>query len=128
VAVVPVQETEAWLLLDESAIRRVAGKPSGRNDLNLPRPANVETVARPKERLKGALLAAAEVTGRRRKRFEADFASQRRLLLQRLPVGGPLSQVPAWVAMKAALKKAIARLNAARELSSAETDQCAEQQ
>jgi hypothetical protein len=33
VAVVPVQETEAWLLLDEGAIRSVAGHPRGRISL-----------------------------------------------------------------------------------------------
>lgn len=38
VAVVPIQETEAWLLLDEKAIREVAGKPRGRVRLNLPTP------------------------------------------------------------------------------------------
>ena len=30
VLVIPVPMTEAWLLLDESAIRRAAGKPAGR--------------------------------------------------------------------------------------------------
>ena len=37
VPVVPVRMTEAWLLLDERAIRDVAGKPSGRTDLGLPK-------------------------------------------------------------------------------------------
>lgn len=32
VPVIPVQELEAWLLLDEDAIREVVGKPSGRTD------------------------------------------------------------------------------------------------
>jgi hypothetical protein len=33
VPVVPVRMTEAWLLLDEEAIRKVAGNPRGRNQL-----------------------------------------------------------------------------------------------
>ena len=115
VPVVPVQETEAWLLLDEKAIRKVAGRPSGRNHLCLPRPANVENVANPKERLKNALLAAAELTGRRHRRFAADFPSQRRLLLHRLPVGGPLLRVPSWLRMKTAIEQAIERLRSRRE-------------
>ena len=35
-AVVPVRMTEAWLLLDEMAIRRAAGNPNGRMKLDLP--------------------------------------------------------------------------------------------
>ena len=30
VPAIPVRETEAWLLLDEAAVRRVAGNPKGR--------------------------------------------------------------------------------------------------
>jgi hypothetical protein len=116
VAVVPVQETEAWLLLDEGAIRAVAEKPNGRNVLNLPRPTNVESVAHPKERLREALTAVAQLSGRRHKRFAADFSSHRRLLLHRLPVGGPLLQVPSWVAMKAAIEEAIGRLASTEKL------------
>ena len=32
--IVPVRMTEAWLLLDESAIRRVAGRPHGDEPLD----------------------------------------------------------------------------------------------
>ena len=34
VGIVPVRMTEAWLLLDESAIRRVAGRPHGDEPLD----------------------------------------------------------------------------------------------
>jgi len=112
VAVVPVQETEAWLLLDEAAIRAVAGRPNGRKDLNLPHPHAVESVARPKERLQQALVEAAEMSGRRLDRFRARFSSHRNLLLLRLPVTGPLSQVPAWVRLRASIQEAVARLRA----------------
>lgn len=113
VPVVPVQETEAWLLLDEAAIRRIAGRPHGRGELNLPRPAAVEGVTRPKERLLQALVIAAEVTGRRREKFSRDFPRHRRLLLRWLPVGGVLEQVPAWVRLRDDLRRAIAALQAA---------------
>jgi len=42
VAVVPVQETEAWLLLDEAEIRRVAENPSGTISLDIPSARRVE--------------------------------------------------------------------------------------
>jgi hypothetical protein len=103
VALVPVQETEAWLLLDEAAIRQVAGNPRGRRDLRLPRPSEVENVSRPKERLQEALIIASETTGRRLENFKKDFARHRRLLLQRLPTSGALREVPAWQRLRAEL-------------------------
>lgn len=100
IAIVPIQETEAWLLLDEAAIRLVSGKPNGRNNLNLPTPHNVENVARPKERLQQALIQAAEVTGRRLRQLRRDFPTHRKLLLLRLTVDGPLIDVPSWRRMR----------------------------
>ena len=98
VGVIPVRMTEAWLLADEAAIRRVAGRPRGMEPLNLPATGKLEEVADPKRMLKDALLlAAGAIRGRRRKRFAADFGGLRRQLLETLPVGGPLEQVAAWV-------------------------------
>jgi hypothetical protein len=110
VALVPIQETEAWLLLDETAIRSVAGKPSGRVPLNLPRPSQIEGVARPKERLQEALLSASETTGRRRTKFRRDFPDHRRILLQRLPTGGALRELSSWVNFETDLANCIQRL------------------
>lgn len=62
--VVPVRMTEAWLLLDDAAIRRVAGNPAGRTTLDLPKVHEVERVPDPKQLLRECLLAAADVTGR----------------------------------------------------------------
>lgn len=36
IAVVPVRMTEAWLLLDQQAIRRTAGNPNGSTSLPIP--------------------------------------------------------------------------------------------
>lgn len=110
VAVVPVQETEAWLLLDESAIRIVAGKPRGRVPLNLPRAGQVESVPNPKERLQDALVNAAEVKGRKLAKLKRDFPDHRRILLQRLPIRGKLLEVPSWVRLEADLVATIQRL------------------
>ena len=118
VAVVPVRMTEAWILLDEEAIRRVAGNPRGRQPLDLPRPARIEddpnpkktledalVAARrwgwnPKKTLEDALVAAGGHQGHRRKKFRKKFAAHRRILLEQLPVGGALNEVPAWVRLK----------------------------
>jgi hypothetical protein len=96
VAVVPIQETEAWLLLDEDAIRRVARKPKGRMRLNLPSPKQVEKIANPKERLKEALAKASALKGRRLKSFGKKFSEHRQKLLLELDYSSPVSQVPAW--------------------------------
>ncbi|HEY0737123.1 MAG TPA: hypothetical protein VGD69_19560 [Herpetosiphonaceae bacterium] len=112
VAVVPVQETEAWLLLDEAAIRSVAGKPNGRANLNLPRPRLVENIADPKEYLRNAIVAASELKGRRLNDLRKNFSTHRQILLRRLPIDGPIRQVPSWVRMRDDIIEAVENLRA----------------
>lgn len=107
VAVVPVQETEAWLLLDEGEIRRVVGKPHGRNALVLPTAQTVENIARPKERLQQILVEAAQVKGRRLEQLRRDFPIHCRRLLLSLTLDGPVSRVPSWRRMRGDLRRAI---------------------
>jgi len=54
IPVIPVQETEAWLLLDEQAIRDVVACPKGKQPLNLPKPNAIEGTRNPKEILQKA--------------------------------------------------------------------------
>ena len=106
-AIVPIQETEAWLLLDEEAIRRVASRPKGRQPLELPSPKTVETLANPKEHLKQAIVTAGEVSGRRLEKLKRDFPSQRQNLLQSLSLNGRQSAIPSWQKMVQDIKAAI---------------------
>ncbi len=99
IPVIPVRMTEAWLLLDEQAIRRVSGNPSGRSDLALPKTLEVERFADPKAKLRECLLTAADVTGRRRERLDRRFDSNRRQLLERLEPEGPVMQLTSWQAL-----------------------------
>lgn len=94
--VVPIRMTEAWLLLDEDAIRRVAGRPNGTEPLGLPSPATVEQALDPKRVLRHALELASGASGRRLRRFKRDFGSHRRRLLEGLDHHGPVSQLSAW--------------------------------
>ncbi|WP_245633730.1 hypothetical protein [Amycolatopsis jejuensis] len=94
--IVPVRMTEAWLLLDEKEIRRVAGNPKGRASLGLPKRHEVERVADPKEVLRKALLDASAATGRRREREAKRFNSQRRQLLEGIDREGPLKELSSW--------------------------------
>ena len=52
VCVIPVKETEAWLLFDENAIRRAAGNPNGDELLELPKLKDIENLADPKQLLR----------------------------------------------------------------------------
>jgi len=100
IGVVPVQETEAWLLLDERAIRRVSGRPNGRVVLNLPTPNLVERLPSPKEKLLHAILLASETSGRRYKTLKRKLPALRANLLTELKLGGPLNSLSSWARLK----------------------------
>ncbi|OKI24763.1 DUF4276 family protein [Streptomyces sp. CB03911] len=94
--VVPVRMLEAWLLLDEQAIRQVAGNPNGRMDLQLPRPSTVERIPDPKQQLKETLALASGAKGRRLAELQKRFPRNRHRLFELLDQEGPVSQVPSW--------------------------------
>ncbi len=96
VKVVPVRMTEAWLLFDEAAIRRAADRPRGRAPLGLPAPQRVEQLPDPKGSLREALLAAAEVTGRRRKRFEQELGARVQRIAELIDDFAPLRRLSAF--------------------------------
>lgn len=112
VPVIPIQELEAWLLLDELAIRTVVGKPSGKQPLGLPKPKHVEQTSQPKELLVQACLLASATTGRRHREEKRKFPERRRVLLERLDIDGPVRELPAWQAMEQDIANAVASLTA----------------
>ncbi len=77
ICVVPVRMTEAWLLLDEAAIRRAADNPNGRIRLELPSLKEMETIPDPKAKLNEMLRIACELSGRRLNQFKRDEARRR---------------------------------------------------
>jgi hypothetical protein len=101
VKVVPVRMTEAWLLFDDQAIRRAADRPGGRAPLDLPTLARVEELAEPKERLLEALLVAAEVSGRKRRRFQQDAAARVQRVAELIDDFSPLRRLPAFARLDA---------------------------
>lgn len=112
VPVVPVQETEAWLLLDEEEIRRVADNPNGRSQLDLPRPRRVEGISDPKSLLAEILVKASELRGRRLERFKRSIPRRVRLLLERLDPQGRVRLLPAWQRLRSDVREAIRLLEA----------------
>lgn len=75
ICVVPVRMQEAWLLFDEAAIRRAAGNPHGREKLELPPLAKIETLPNPKQMLHELLALASGLSGRRLKTFSPRVAA-----------------------------------------------------
>lgn len=69
VCIVPIRMTEAWLLFDKDAIRFASGNPNGKVQLSLPPLSRLEHNPDPKRLLHELLIAASELSGRRRKSF-----------------------------------------------------------
>ena len=65
VCIVPVRMSEAWLLIDESAIRHAAGNPNGSVPFDLPSPHRLEQLPDPKRVLHEVMRRASGLRGRR---------------------------------------------------------------
>ncbi len=103
VAVIPVRMLEAWLLLDERAIRQAAGNPNGQVALHLPAVNRLERCPDPKDELRQALRTASELSGRRLKKFDARQAFWR--VVDFIEDFSPLRQLPAFVAFEDAVRQ-----------------------
>ncbi|MEU9887658.1 DUF4276 family protein [Sphaerisporangium sp. NPDC051011] len=114
VPVIPVRMTEAWLLVDERQIREVAGNPNGKKALGLPDAAKVEMVSDPKALLKDVLVRAADVTGRRREKFNQRFPQHRHQLLERIDPDGQICKVPSWNAFVQDLDAGLSEASSAK--------------
>jgi hypothetical protein len=113
VPVIPVRETEAWLLLDEDAIREVVGNSKGKISLDLPKLAEIEDTNNAKERLQTALRNARADGPKRR----PGQVSEQRLcaqLLESLDIDGPITQLSAWQALVEHTRAAAATLTLSR--------------
>lgn len=74
IPVIPVRMTEAWLLIEERAIRTAAGNPNGEAAFQLPDLHNLEEIPDPKGILQELLVVACEMSGRRRDKFKRELA------------------------------------------------------
>ncbi len=77
ISVVPVRMTEAWLLIDEAAIRHAADNPNGGIKLSLPNIKELENLPDPKEKLNEMLRTACDLSGRRLAQFKRDESARR---------------------------------------------------
>ncbi|HMG13597.1 MAG TPA: hypothetical protein VK571_10485 [Gemmatimonadaceae bacterium] len=102
---------EAWLLHDERALRKAAGRPSGTQPLHLPALSRIERLPDPKGTLHTALRAAADVTGRRLRGFNSGRTARR--LAELIEDWTPLQQLPAFAQLVTDTKKALRGLDVA---------------
>ncbi len=105
VAVVPVTMQEAWLLHNETALREAAGRPSGRNALDLPSPRQWDQVADPKTILHSALRAASGTSGRRARSFRPHQAALR--LADLIEDWSPLRRLAAFQRLESDTQRAL---------------------
>ncbi len=102
VPVIPVRMSEAWLLIDETAIARAADSPDAQIDL--PKLADLESLADPKQLL-GDLLyqAAGSPTGRHAKQFHRDRIARRVSVAGHIRDFSPLESLSAFRRFQSAL-------------------------
>ncbi len=91
--------TEAWLLIDETALRTAAGAPGGRQIVNLPPSRELESLADPKTLLGELIRTASGLQGRRLARLKRQTTITR--LAELIDDFSLLRQLPAFQALEA---------------------------
>lgn len=98
VCVVPVRMTEAWLLIDENALRIAANNPNGRIALEMPSVNRLEDREDPKQDLYDLLEKASGLKGRRLQKFRASQQASR--VAELIDDFSPLLMLPAFDRLK----------------------------
>ena len=110
VCVVPVRMMEAWLLFDETAIRKAAGNPNGNHPLELPIMNAIESLLGPKQILHDLLRTASGHTNKRRlKRLSVNRLAFH--VTEFTPSFAPLRELAAFRNLEEELLKIIAGQN-----------------
>ena len=98
VCVIPVRMQEAWLLINEGAIRKAAGNPNGSMPLQLPPIATVEAVSDPKSLLFDLIRKASGLTTTRLKKLRPQQRAH--LVAQSIDDFAPLQRLSAFHALE----------------------------
>lgn len=120
IPVVPVRMTEAWLLIDEPAIRAAAGNPRGTMPLELPPLRRLEELSNPKQALEGAILRASGKSGRRLAILKRDIRGRVQRVAEYIRDFGPLRDLVAFQEFEARAIPVLDRMLGGR-LGAAET-------
>ncbi len=106
---IPVRMLEAWLLIDEQAIRRAAGNPSGTTSILLPQSGSLEGQVDPKATLHECLRKASGRSGRRLKKFNVHQAVHR--VAELIDDYSPLRALPAFREMEQEISEKVAPMS-----------------
>ena len=118
VCVIPIRMTEAWLLIDERAVRRAAGNPNGREALDLPSVEALEHVSDPKSVLYDCLKEASGLSGSRRKRFRITESAQR--ISEFIEDFTPLRSLSAFVYLENSIERIVSEQGWAQDVTGQE--------
>ena len=94
ICIIPVRMQEAWLLFNETAIRKATGNPNGRTSIQLPHISSLETIPNPKFKLFDLLKLASELSGRRLRNLNLHRKAY--LVAEYISDFSPLRNVPAF--------------------------------
>jgi hypothetical protein len=108
VCVIPVRMQEAWLLIEEAAIRHAAGNPHGQGPLLMPKVRELEQIADPKAVLHDLLRQASGLHGRRLRKFA--IRAGVRLVTEVTRDFSPLLQLRAFQELDAELRETVPAL------------------
>ena len=112
IPIVPVRMSEAWLLIDVTAIRRAAGNPNGKAELTLPQLRSLEDLQDPKRLLTDLLIAASEKSGRALAKFrdKGEMSARRTRVADLVSHFETLSALPAFRTFVAQATAAVRQL------------------
>jgi len=102
VPVVPVRMMEAWLLIEEAAIRSAAGNPNGDNELDLPIVSRLENLPNPKGVLHNLIREASGLGAHRRQQLKVGQLVYR--IADLVNNFSPLESMPAFARFSAELR------------------------
>jgi hypothetical protein len=108
ICIVPVAMMDAWLLLENEAIKKAAGNRLYKNNLKLPLLQKIETIKDPKKLLHQALADASGLTGRRLSKFNVQSAVH--LVAENIKTFEPLRQLQAFQIFENDLKQLIFKI------------------
>lgn len=108
VCLIPVRMQEAWLLLEEAAIRRAAGNPNGTTRLALPAVGRIESIPDPKQLLYDLLRSASGLGSRRLRSFRPGRAA--RLVSENMGDMTLLRRLPSFQRFEAEVRGALSAL------------------
>lgn len=108
ICVIPIRMIEAWLLIDEQAIRKAAGNPNSKKRLDMPNADRLEDLPDPKEKLYDLFRLASELHGRRLKKFQIRDRVHR--LADLIEDFSPLRQLSAFGKLESKLEEVVQRV------------------